>query len=131
MIRPGPFLLGCCALLAAGPLGAAPPTSAEMARRIDGHLGAGWKKAAVEPAADGAPAEVGEARRARRPTRPRPPDGGEGGDPRAPAAADDRARLVDALLARARFVTHQTTVWRNLLLPEANANFAVRFSVPG
>src|SRR5262245_22395993 len=57
MIRPGPYLLGCCALLAAAPLWAAPPTPEEMAGGIDKRIEAGWKKAAVEPADDASDGE--------------------------------------------------------------------------
>ena len=43
-------------------------------------------------------------------------------------------RIVDEtefqkLLSGARYSTHFATVWRNLLLPEGNSNFQVRFAV--
>lgn len=128
MIRPGPYLLGCCALLAGGPLWAAPPTPAEMAKRIDGHLEAGWKKANVSPADDAPDHEF--VRRAYLDLVGRIPTVSEARAFFADRRDDRRARLVGSLLGRPRFVTHQTVVWRNLLLPEANANFAVRFQVP-
>src|SRR5262245_40999664 len=99
MIRPGPYLLGCCALLAVGPLWAAPPTSAEMAKRIDGHLDAGWKKAAVEPAADATDSEF--VRRVYLDLIGRIPTVSETREFLADTRSDRRARLVDALLARA------------------------------
>jgi hypothetical protein len=46
-------------------------------------------------------------------------------------AADKRLRLVERLLAGPRYVTHFTSVWRSLLLPEENSNFQARFVVPG
>lgn len=128
MIRPGPFLLGCCALLAAAPLWAAPPTSGEMARAIDKRIEAAWKKAGVEPADDASDAEF--ARRAYLDLVGRIPTVSEMRKFLADKGSDRRARLVEKLLESPRFVTHQMTVWRALLLPEANANFQVRFQVP-
>jgi hypothetical protein len=128
MIRPGPFLLGCCALLAAAPLWAAPPTPAEMAKNVDKRIEAAWKKAAVEPAAPASDAEF--VRRAYLDLVGRVPTVSEVRKFLADKRSDRRARLIEKLLESPRFVTHQMTVWRGLLLPEANANFAVRFQVP-
>jgi hypothetical protein len=44
--------------------------------------------------------------------------------------SDKRARLVEQLLGSSRYVTHFTTVWRMLLLPEAGNNFQVRLQQP-
>ncbi len=44
---------------------------------------------------------------------------------------DKRRRLIAELLERPTYSQHFTTVWRNLLMPEANSNFQTMFMVPG
>ena len=103
MIRPGPYLLGCCALLAAAPLWAAPPTPAEMAKSIDKHVEAGWKKANVEPAADASDAEF--ARRVYLDLIGRIPTVSEVRKFLADKRSDRRSKLVEKLLDSPRFAT--------------------------
>jgi hypothetical protein len=58
-----------------------------------------------------------------------------------PAAADamdfleslspeKRRQVVDRLLEDPGYITHFTTFWRNVMMPEVNADFQVRFLVP-
>lgn len=42
-----------------------------------------------------------------------------------------RRRAVEALLDEAGYVTNFTTMWRKVMLPEANADFQARFLIPG
>ncbi|MCH8830022.1 MAG: DUF1549 domain-containing protein, partial [Planctomycetes bacterium] len=44
---------------------------------------------------------------------------------------DKRRKVVDRLLEDPGYITHFTTFWRNVMMPEVNADFQVRFLVPG
>ena len=44
---------------------------------------------------------------------------------------DKRRKLVDSLLESPNYVTHFTTVWRTTMMPEVDADFQVRFLIPG
>lgn len=44
---------------------------------------------------------------------------------------DKRRKVVAALLEEAGYVTNFTTMWRKVMMPEANADFQVRFLIPG
>lgn len=126
-----PWLLAVAALAAPAAFANDPQPDARalaLAARIDKHLADGWAAAKVEPAPLADDAEflrriyldlagripgVAEARKFLDDKRP-----------------DKRHRLIEQLLARPRYVTHFANYWRALLLPEADANFQVRFTVP-
>eukprot|EP00913_Durusdinium_trenchii_P008989 g8455.t1 len=44
---------------------------------------------------------------------------------------DKRRKAVAALLEEAGYITNFTTIWRKVMMPEANADFQVRFLIPG
>lgn len=43
---------------------------------------------------------------------------------------DKRARLIDKLLASQRYASHFSIVWRNWMMPEANATIQARIAIP-
>lgn len=103
-------------------------TADATAQRIDRQIAAVWKQAKVEPAKDADDSEF--VRRVYLDLAGRIPTVREARVFLADKRADRRMRLVEKLLEGPRFVRHFTTVWRSLLLPEANANFTLRFQVP-
>jgi hypothetical protein len=100
-----------------------------LATKIDQRLEAAWKQANVTPAADADDSEW--VRRAYLDLAGRIPSVTEARAFLSDKRENRRALLVEKLLAGPRHATHFATVWRNLLLPEGNVNFQVRFSVPG
>ena len=46
-------------------------------------------------------------------------------------SSDKRDRLIEELLKGPAYVTHMTHVWRNLLLPESDSNYELRYLQPG
>ncbi|MFO0843805.1 MAG: DUF1553 domain-containing protein [Gemmataceae bacterium] len=100
-----------------------------LARRIDDRLASAWKQAGVPPAADADDSEW--LRRVYLDLAGRIPSVTEARAFLADRREDRRRLLVERLLGGPRFATHFATVWRNLLLPEGNVNFQVRFSLPG
>jgi len=108
----------------------APATSdvAALAAAIDEHIAARWKSEAVQPSP---PAD--EAEYLRRTYLnlagkiPRVADIREFLDDPSP---NKKAELVDRLLESPAYVSNFTNFWRALMLPEANANYQIRFLVP-
>jgi hypothetical protein len=100
-----------------------------LAGRIDQLIAARWDAAGVRPAARADDAEF--LRRVYLDLAGRIPSVTETRDFLDDKAPDKRRRLVDRLLAGSRYVTHFTSVWRSLLLPESNANLQARFLAPG
>jgi hypothetical protein len=137
MNGPCSWLVGCCALLVVGPaFAASPPARADryadagrMGRLIDSRLEAGYQAARIPPApvAD----DSAFIRRVYLDLMGRIPTVSEVraflNDPR----PDRRDRLVEKLLDSPRYSSHFAAVWRALLLPEASANFEVRFQAAG
>src|SRR5579884_1070261 len=121
------WLAGLGALLLAGPpLRAAAPDDADrdvraLAGRIDQLLSARYQAADCTPAPAADDAEF--LRRVYLDLAGRIPSVAEArqflDEDRRP---DKRRRLVEKLLAGSRYVTHFTSYWRSLLLPETNAN---------
>lgn len=101
----------------------------EMARRIDGHVEAGWKQAKVTPAQLADDSEW--LRRVYLDLMGRIPSVTEVRTFLNDRGEDRRERLVETLLSGPRYSTHFAIVWRNLLVPEANSNFQLRFQMGG
>jgi hypothetical protein len=132
---------GWCALLAAAPATAGPAgpppfkpaaeplDAAALAARVDGLLAADWDADKVKPAAPADDAEF--CRRVYLDLAGRTPTVREIRDFLKDGRSDKRARLIDALLDGPRYVVHFTNVWRNLMLPEANASLQARALTPG
>jgi hypothetical protein len=139
------MVLTACGLLGlAGPAAAADPkpdapkpaarpepskAAAALSARIDEALAASWAKGRITPAE---PASDGEfLRRIYLDLAGRVPTVTEARAFHADERADKRRHLVAELLARPTYAKHFTTVWRHLLLPEADTNINFVFIVPG
>lgn len=132
---PRTWFLGLAVLMAVWPCIAAEPRDAQtrdalaMAARIDQHVAARWKEANVRPATLSSDAEF--LRRVYLDLAGRIPSVTEArtflDDPR----PDKRVRLIDRLLDSPRYAAHFTSLWRNLLLPEAATNFQLGFQLGG
>ncbi|MCO6454454.1 MAG: DUF1553 domain-containing protein [Pirellulaceae bacterium] len=100
---------------------AAPPTSAEMAARVDSMLAERWAQEGLEPAPAASDAEF--LRRAWLDLCGMIPpinDGDEVSGIRdflSSTAPDKRARLIEALLARPTHAAHLANLWKNVMLP--------------
>ncbi|HEY3787604.1 MAG TPA: DUF1549 and DUF1553 domain-containing protein [Urbifossiella sp.] len=118
------------AAAAAAPAAAAdPPKSsteaAALTARIDARLADAWKSKKIVPAE---PSTDGEfLRRVYLDLAGRIPSIAEARQFLADTSADKRRRLVAELLQRPTYATHMTTVWRRLLVPEADTNFQFNF----
>ena len=142
MIRRWLWTAGWCAVMAAatatrtaaseGPKPLGPPAAVRdadaLAAWIDEQFAADWRANHVTPAAAADDAEF--LRRVYLDLIGRIPS-----VPEARAFLDDkkpdkRRRLVDDLLGRPAYAAHFTSVWRSLLLPEADANVQGRFLAP-
>ncbi len=135
-------VLGCVALLLAGPhVGAAPETVAakayseaaardarELTAKIDRLLAARWTDAGAEPAPRADDATF--LRRVTLDLAGRIPSVAEARAFLKDRAPDKRSRLVESLLAGNAYVSHFTNVWRALMLPEADAAFQVGVQKP-
>jgi hypothetical protein len=130
MRYPWMMALGCAAVLLTAPLGRAAPEAAvrdarELATKIDRLIADRWTAAGVEPAP-----QADDATFLRRVTLDlvgRIPSVAEARAFLKDKAPDKRQRLVETLLASNAYVSHFTNVWRNLMLPEADA--AIQFGV--
>jgi hypothetical protein len=118
-------------LLAAGLAGAQPTANdaQALAAKIDQHIAKRWQDTNTQPAALAGDAEF--LRRAYLDLAGRIPTVAEARTFLEDKRTDNRARLVDQLLAGPRYVAHFTNVWRALLLPEANNNFQVKLQQGG
>jgi hypothetical protein len=100
----------------------------QFAARIDRLLEEAWKKSSVTPAR---PADDAEwLRRAYLDLAGRIPSVAEARAFLTDLRPDKRTRLVESLLAEARYPTWFASVWRALLLPEADANLQLRVQAP-
>ena len=128
------WILGCW-VCAVSPAFADPPAKAAsgldapaLAKRIEYHLATGWTASKAEPAPLAEDSEF--LRRVSLDLTGRIPSVA---DVRAfldDGSPDKRQRLVDHLLESPHFVTHFTSVWRSLLVPEATSNFQLRMLLP-
>jgi hypothetical protein len=99
--------------------------AAALAARIDTVLGAAWRDKGIKPAEPAADGEF--LRRVYLDLAGRIPTVAEARRFLADPRTDKRRRLVAELLQRPTYVTHMTTVWRHLLLPEADTNLQFSF----
>ncbi len=115
---------------AAGPVQSGPnPDAAALAARIDKALDAAWKARKITPAE---PATDGEfLRRVYLDLAGRIPMVAEARSFLADTGQDRRQRLIADLLSRASYARHMTTVWRRLLMPEADSNIQFAFLTVG
>src|SRR5262249_13334666 len=125
-------LLIVAALGTAGPTENATAADADaqaLASRIDALVAAHWAAAKVDPAPAADDAEF--LRRVYLDVSGKIPPVAEARAFLDDPSPDKRRRLVERLLDSPGYVSHFTNVWRNLLLPEANANLQLRGFVPG
>jgi hypothetical protein len=121
-------------LLAGAPAPAAdpPPDDSKdvlaLAAKIDEHIARHWAEAKVEPAPAADDAEF--LRRVYLDLAGRIPSVSETRAFLEDKRPDKRQRLVNRLLDGPRYITHFTSVWRDLMLPEANASFQFAFLGP-
>ncbi len=96
-----------------------------LAARIDQFIGARWSAEKVTPAPL---AEDGPfLRRLTLDVNGRIPSVAESRRFLADPASDKRKRAIERLLNSPGYITHFSNIWRDLLLPEANADFQQRF----
>jgi hypothetical protein len=101
------------------------PEAATLSARIDTVLEATWKGKKVVPAEGAADAEF--LRRVYLDLAGRIPSVAEARSFLEDKSPEKRRRLVASLLNRPTYAKHMTTVWRRLLLPEADTNIQVSF----
>jgi len=134
------FWLGTAALLplAALALGADPvkpaspdpsPAATALAAKIDRALDSAWTERKITPAPPASDAEF--LRRIYLDLVGRIPTVAEARAFLADTRADKRRLLVASLLNRPTYARHFATVWRHLLLPEADGNLEIQFLTPG
>jgi hypothetical protein len=100
----------------------------EVASRVDQLMDEAWKKANVTPARPAGDAEW--LRRIYLDVAGRIPSVTEARSFLADRRSDKRQRLVASLLAQPRYPTWFASVWRGLLLPEADTNLQIRVQGP-
>src|SRR5262245_47870467 len=126
-------------LALAGPSAAADPQkfprpepsakAAALSARIDEMLAATWSAQKITPAETASDAEF--LRRVYLDLAGRLPTVTEARTFLADTRTDKRKHLVAELLDRPTYARHFTTIWRRLLLPEADANLNFAFVSPG
>jgi hypothetical protein len=123
-------VLGWCSLAACLlPVARAEDASArKLAERIDARIAAGWKAAGVRPAARADDAEF--LRRVYLDIAGKIPPVSEARHFLGDQAADKRERLIESLLDGPAYVTHFSTRWRLLLVPETESNLRQRAALP-
>jgi hypothetical protein len=135
MFRSRWALLALGALVAAAGTVSAAPTkdsvadAKALAERIDRALAAHWQHDKVTPAPLADDAEFG--RRLSLDLIGRIPSVAEDRRFLKDQSSDKRGRLVEEMLKGPGYVTHMTHVWRNLLLPETDNNYELRYLQPG
>lgn len=103
--------------------------AARVGAIIDRHLAETWKTNNVEPAPVADDAEF--LRRTYLNIAGRIPRVAEVREFLADKRPDKRRRVVAELLESPGYITHYTTFWRNVLIPEVNADIQARYLVPG
>jgi Protein of unknown function (DUF1553)/Protein of unknown function (DUF1549) len=122
--------LAALALLAPTASWAAPPAPAlVLADTIDRHIAAGWDKAKVKPVSLADDSEF--LRRVNLHLAGRIPSVSEARAFLRDTTPDKRQRIVRQLLDSPRYVAHHVNVWRNWMMPEADASIQAQFLVPG
>lgn len=104
-------------------------TASAVAGRIDSLIAKQWKLQEVTPAP---PADDSEfLRRVYLDIAGKTPPVSVARDFLELSASDKRRKVVDELLESPGYITHFSTFWRNVMMPEAQADIQVRFLVPG
>lgn len=119
----------CAAMLSALAAHAAPPSAADLARKIDQRISARLATEGVSPAERADDAEF--FRRLNLDLVGCIPTVEEVRSFLADEAADKRSRQIERLLHDRRHARHFARTWRALLLPEADSDAQVRYFVPG
>ena len=125
---------GTITLALAAPIAAADPPkpsadAAAVSAKIDTILGALWAEQKISPADPATDSEF--LRRVYLDLAGRIPTVMEARTFLSDTGADRRRRLVVQLLNRPTYARHMTTVWRHLLMPEADTNQNLAFIAPG
>ena len=100
-----------------------------IAAQVDELLRQAWEAGNIVAAPKADDAEF--LRRVSLDLRGRIPPASEVRDFVADASVDKRAQKIDELLSSPTFIVHYTNVWRAAMVPEADADQAVRFQLPG
>ena len=100
----------------------------KVADRIDGFVADVWKKNKVTPAPLSSDSEF--LRRVYLDVAGKIPPASLAIDFPEISDANKRRQAVDELLESPGYITHFATFWRNVMMPEVNADFQVRFLVP-
>ena len=100
----------------------------KLAEHIDSHIAAKWSVNGIKPAARADDAEF--LRRAYLDVAGRIPSVAEARQFLAARTPDKRARLIERLLDSPGYVTHFSTIWRLLLVPETETNARQRAALP-
>lgn len=132
LIAGGVFAVAVPIRAADPPKPARPEPSADaatLAARIDRMLGSAWAEKGITPADPAADPEF--LRRVYLDLAGRIPTVAEARAFLADTRDDKRRRLVAELLSRPTYARHFTTVWRHLLLPEADTNLNFAFVAVG
>jgi hypothetical protein len=132
LVAGGLLVLADPAVAADPPVPAPPQPSAEaaaLAARIDRMLEATWVEKGITPAGPADDAEF--LRRAYLDLAGRIPTVSEARAFLADTRSDRRRHLVAGLLNRPSYARHFTTVWRHLLLPEADSNVQLQIFSSG
>jgi Protein of unknown function (DUF1549)/Protein of unknown function (DUF1553) len=106
-----------------------PADVARVAAMIDRHIDKRLKDEAVTPAPIASDAEF--LRRAYLSIAGRVPRVAEAHEFLADRSPDKRRKLVAELLETPGYITHFSTFWRGVMMPEVSADLQVRFLVPG
>ncbi len=101
------------------------PEAAKLTVKIDARLAATWKDKKIEPADNATDSEF--LRRVYLDLAGRIPTIAETRSFLQDKDADKRKKLIAELLKRPTYSKHMTTVWRRLLLPEADTNLQIGF----
>jgi hypothetical protein len=120
-------ILGCCLILV-GPAPGADLDAQRLADRIDQRIAAGWAEHRLKPAPRSDDAAF--VRRVYLDIAGKIPPVSEVRRFLADPAPDKRQRLIDRLLDSPAYVTHFSTVWRLLLVPEGETNPRQRSALP-
>ncbi len=123
------LLLGVSAARTAPPVRDNVRDARALADRIDGYLRQGWQRDHVTPAALADDSEL--VRRASLDIAGKVPLVANVRRFLKESASDKRQKLIENLLSGPGYVTNMTQVWRQLLLPETEANFEIRYLQPG
>lgn len=100
----------------------------ELSRQIDALIKIAWQREQVRPAPQATDSEF--IRRVSLDLTGKIPPVSDVRQFLADNSTDKRKRYIDRLLSSPGFVVHFTTLWRNILIPEANANLLGRQQIP-